>query len=390
MHSVVSESHKIERALLCLGEADVGAALRKPIFGRPLIFHLIKSLQASGIARIALSVETIPPELPALVEQLRLEKLDIQLLRNGPEALRFVAEKGAILLQNAAVWIARAKLEKLIASDKPLILTLPEDPDFTEFERIDLGRRWAGIAVVDGSLGRELGNFPEGWRIDSFLLRAALQAGYPDRQLAWEKPADDVVIHAGAAGGLEILRKRIGPATKDRGLIENSAIHLIDHLIDRFAGEKWWQIVAEWSLLVFAILAAISAFFEYALTSYWLGVTAVFSGLVRARMREVTYRQGFADAVVIAAFATMILALHFNLRWFVSTFDATFLPIVLFGSATVIKSESRAIGGSQLSPLTIALWLAIMSSAGFSVLAVKLAILAVLALLFAGTLRLQS
>ncbi len=390
MHGAINKIRPVRRALLCLNEADIDAALRRPIFGKPLLFHLIKNLKASGINRIAVSVDLIPPELPGLIDRFQADGLDVNLVRHGPGALRFAAEPSAMLLQNAAIWIEKDRLAKLVASETRLILTIPEDPDFANFERIDLARRWAGVAIIDGSLAAQIADFPDGWSVDSFLLRSALQAGYPDRPIVPEKPADDVVVHGRDRQAAVLLRKHMGPKDRQYGLIDTVAVHVVDRAIDRFAAATWWNIVVESAFPAFAILAALLAFFEYDVISYWIATFAIIAWMVRGRMNEVGYRLTGTDAIGVASFVFIMLTLHLNLRWYVSPFDSAFLPFVLCALVATSWQQIPGTLKAQFSPLFTGIWLTGMASAGFSVVAVKVAILAMVIWLFVGALRWQS
>jgi hypothetical protein len=381
---------KIDRALLCLSDSDIGVSLRQPVFGRPLLFHIIKNLQAVGIVDISVAAESIPPELPTLVDQLRAQGISLRLLRNGPEAVGVAAQPGGLLLQNAAIWVARSRLQELVDQDKKLILTLPEDPDFQAFERIDLNRRWAGIALIDGTLAEGLGEMPEGWSMDSFLLRSALQAGYSDRAFVSEKPADDVVIHARAPAAAGLLIKRLQPLPKNNGILERASVRLADAAINRFASEKWWQPAIDAALPFAAMCSAICAFFGYSIASLWLGVLALFAWVLRQRAREVAYLPLAADVITLASIVLLLASLGLNLAALMLPLDAAFLALALCGLAAALHNMRDPGLQAFLSPLVVAIWLAVMASAGFSIIAVKLAILGSISVILWHNLRRQS
>lgn len=58
------------------------------------------------------------------------------------------------------------------------------------YERIDLGRAWAGLIVLPGALLPRLLDLPEDAEAAAALLRIGLQAGLPDRALALDHLAD--------------------------------------------------------------------------------------------------------------------------------------------------------------------------------------------------------
>jgi len=72
-----------------------------------------------------------------------------------------------------------ARAVATIPADHPLAAAHPAD-----FERIDAGRHWAGVLAMCGAPVRHLSDFPEDADAVSLLLRLALQAGTPARDLA--------------------------------------------------------------------------------------------------------------------------------------------------------------------------------------------------------------
>ncbi len=66
-----------------------------------------------------------------------------------------------------------------ISSDHPLAAAHPED-----FERIDAARCWAGVLAMRGAPVQQLADMPADADAISLLLRLALQAGTPTRDLA--------------------------------------------------------------------------------------------------------------------------------------------------------------------------------------------------------------
>ncbi|MBP6434969.1 MAG: hypothetical protein KA292_09940, partial [Sphingorhabdus sp.] len=66
-------SGSVRSALLCvesLPDALGSPAGLPKIFGRPLLFHQIKQLERLGVTDIVVAVDTVPAELPQLVDRL--------------------------------------------------------------------------------------------------------------------------------------------------------------------------------------------------------------------------------------------------------------------------------------------------------------------------------
>jgi hypothetical protein len=372
-----TDHDSVQRALLCICDADVDAALKTPLFGQPLLFHLTKNLQAAGLQNIAFAVETVPPELPLLIDRLQHDGLDIALLRNGPEAAEFCAQPGTMLLQTGAVWISPYYLGRMLEKRPPYIVTLPEEPRFTDFERIDLNRRWAGVALVDGALARQAGKLVEGWRIDSWLLRAALQQGYADRPLAAAEAAD-IVLHAGNKGGTPQLVRQIAPATHRHAVVEQLNFSIADIAIRRFSGQQWWAILLQIAPLVLALAALATAGFVQIIPAWWIGAAALFARDVRTRARQVEYIATKWDSIDIATLAALCAALFLNLQWLIPGSDAAFLMLALSGLLILAQEKDGDGWAKQFAPFLCAVWLAVLAAAGLPVVAVQIAIAAMI------------
>ena len=73
-----------------------------------------------------------------------------------------------------------------LPSGSPLVARYPDD-----FERIDAARHWAGLLVMRGAPVQHLAEFPPDADAISLLLRLALQAGTPCRELPGGNPAPE-------------------------------------------------------------------------------------------------------------------------------------------------------------------------------------------------------
>lgn len=85
-----------------------------------------------------------------------------------------------------------------IPADHPLAVSRPED-----FERIDAGRHWAGVLAMRGAPVQHLSDFPEDADAVSLLLRLALQAGTPARELAARELVPESWLLAESAAAVE-------------------------------------------------------------------------------------------------------------------------------------------------------------------------------------------
>ncbi|MBA4768050.1 MAG: hypothetical protein H2049_10515 [Porphyrobacter sp.] len=143
--------------VLCLAETPGGSVLelQHMLEGQGVQFHALRGLAA----------------IPALV---RAED-DLVILADGlvpdPAVVRaLVGGEGDAPLQ---------RMVATIPADHPLAAAHPED-----FERIDAARHWGGVLVMRGAPAQRLADFPADADAVSLLLRLALQAGTPARELA--------------------------------------------------------------------------------------------------------------------------------------------------------------------------------------------------------------
>jgi hypothetical protein len=386
MQSGSETQHKVDRALLCLNDSDTELAVKMRILGQPLVYHLLKALYSLGISEIALSVETVAPELLNLIDRLKSEGLEPVVLRKGADALQFAGKPGAFLLQNAAIWVAPGLMKQIAEGGDKLLLTLPEDTRFGSFERIDLNRRWAGIAVLDGSLAAQSPPIAEGWSIDSCLLRAALQAGYPDTLLTDE--ALNQVAHAQSEHPQQ-LQKLIGAGIDTADASNGPISHLADVAIRKFAAAGWWQGAIDFGSPAVAVFAAMSAFFAHSTIALSLGTVALLARDIRARWRHVSYMKPSGDAVDLAIQGILLLTLYIGLNLTAPPLEAAFLASTLAGVLTLGQVSRSAIPKQLASPLIVAAALALASISGHLIVGVKVAIIALIASLIVGHLRRQ-
>lgn len=142
--------------VLCLAETSGGTVLdlQHTLEGQGVQFHALRGLSA----------------IPALV---RAED-DLVILADGlvpePAVVRALTGGGEQGLQ---------RMVATIPADHPLATAHPED-----FERIDATRHWGGVLVMRGAPAQRLAEFPADADAVSLLLRLALQAGTPTRELA--------------------------------------------------------------------------------------------------------------------------------------------------------------------------------------------------------------
>jgi hypothetical protein len=163
--------------LLCLpGNAEASAKLLSEQYcGHPLLFHQLQHLHAVGARKILLSVETVPGSLVAIIDKLSLRGIDARIVRSPAEIIAEVSEQAHFLVAKAELWFDPSIVEMVASSNRTLIATVEENAENSQFERIDLNRRWAGIGLFDSAALQSFHDIPDDWDMGSSLLRQALQ-----------------------------------------------------------------------------------------------------------------------------------------------------------------------------------------------------------------------
>ncbi|MBK6706329.1 MAG: hypothetical protein IPG54_02145 [Sphingomonadales bacterium] len=326
------------------------------IFGRPLLFHQIKQLERLGVTDIVVAVDTVPAELPPLVDRLSNAACKVRLMRQTSEPSDIPEFAGDFLLVASEIWVGDGLLTEALEWERNSIAILPEEPANLRFERIDLSRRWAGLAVLDRAAMAHIAKMPEGWSLGSFLLRHALQTG------AGEVAIEQSQITGGA------LRKISGPDDladaagnmviqgDEAGAIEAALGGVSRGLIYPLTRHPWLVAAAIWSPLLLSLVTAAFAYFGY--TGSALLALLFVPGLevVRGQLRAVEYQNGQMDYARIVGFCALGMAVLLVLRnEGASIVDATFMMAMLAGLLLLARHapESRII--RTISPLSIGL-----------------------------------
>lgn len=166
-------------ALIGAYQEDDAGGLRAllPLAGRTLIEYQARCLAAAGAAPITVLVERVPAALNDALERLRAEGIALVPVSDGNEAAsRFEAGTELIMLADGMA-PDMADLAALVDEGGTAVITVPDDDEHAEFERIDGQHRWAGLARVDaGMLGATAAMLGD-WDLQSTLLRRAVQSG---------------------------------------------------------------------------------------------------------------------------------------------------------------------------------------------------------------------
>lgn len=371
-------------ALLCAGDSAEGSnIILSPVFGRPFIHHLVKRLEALGIERFFIGIDSIPGSLLSYGDQAKREGLDVQFVRNPGEMAATLPPNALILVQKADIVWDDALIKNALAEGKPLVAAVEERAENQPFERIDLNHRWGGLAILPRSSVEPLTSLPDGWDMGSSLLRRALQDEVPLWQVRQADLHMGAVQPISAAADLKQLAAIAGRVSTSRtNCLEKYVIEpLIERLLPSSWASSWLRDSVDWGLPV-AVLAALTlAWFGISISGTVAGLVGIFLAGWRKRVRQAEYRSEERDWIGKSAWALLALALGISLyNDYETATEAAFLTLAFAGVAVA----SRATRFWLASPLTTALALLWGQVAGLAGPTIRLLIVAQLALLVAS------
>lgn len=367
------------RALLCLDAQAAKVATSARLAGKSLIFHQINQLQRLGCSSVCVVVETVPADLPALIDSFRQRGLQIALSRGGEDLVKYAHDPGRILVIDGSIWVSDNSLAQMVQSATPLVAVVPQETAPDVFERIDLNRRWAGVAVIDPGLLARCGDLPDGWSLASYVMRTAIQAGYDDIEFATTVGAANI-FHL-ASADVERLARVIRPSSAAAGKIEAVLFAAADWTIARQGSSNWYRSAALYSSMTLAFFALFAALFGFLSFGYVILLASSVALVWRRHMRWVDYRHEQSDPVSIGIAATLAVALFVLMLQQTPIGDAIFLILLGCGLLMLRQRTKPSRILIELSPVLVITMVTIGYFAGYAVMAVKFAIIAMLAAL---------
>ena len=377
MTDIVTRDHLQTIALLCIGDvssADGGVALPlAPLFGQPLIHHMIKALQKIGIQRFCIGVDTVPGALLSYRDFMAKDGLDIRFVRE-PAAIAAWLDRDtrALVLRADTIWdielIARA-----LQQNDALVATVEERDENQVFERIDLNNRWAGMAVLERRSLEALTQLPEGWDMASALLRQALQDGVTLWPLKQSEIQDGHVRRLDNLADLAAAQSVLMATPEGKSNTLESK--LFSASLKRIAPAIWsvsgGRGLSEYSFPGLSFIAALMAILGFPVGAMFTGVLAVLASLMRNIVRSAEYRDVEQDWLGPAGWALLAAALVGVVKFTEpSLFEAGFLGLALSGLSLSSTRQHNDQNFRWLSPLVIGLAVmagTILGSAGWAI-----------------------
>jgi len=212
---------------------EPGVALRATFWlaGRTLIERQARLAAGAGASLVIILVESFPAELVQAVERLRSEGMQVVTARTAAEAAAAVAPGMRLMLVADGFVGDRAHIERLMGADRPVLLAVTDRGFDDRFERIDGDMRWAGLAVFDADLLRDVALMPSDWDVQSTLLRRALQTGVKPLPLIDEREAAELGIVERRQDFAELQRRILaGAASGPRNFLSRYVLAPIERV----------------------------------------------------------------------------------------------------------------------------------------------------------------
>lgn len=247
-----------------------GLAALLPLAGRTLVEYQARCAAAAGASPIVVLVERLPAALNQALERLRGEGLNVIAVSDGDEAAARFEAGELILLIGDGLAPPIDLVTGLADEQEPLVLTVPDDVEHEEFERVDAASRWTGVALVEGrTLGATAAMLGD-WDLPSTLLRRALQGG---ARLARVAPGNEPLI-ARNPQDLALFERSL--VTNSRTVPKDLAGRYVLRPIEDFATTRLMETSLRGELLVhFALLLTLAAAFAFTRGWHWPALAAL-------------------------------------------------------------------------------------------------------------------
>lgn len=263
---MAGNSGMITGALIGAYQEDDSGGLRAllPLSGRSLLEYQARCAAAAGAAPIIVVVDQIPIALNQALERLQQEGISATAVTDSNDAANRFGAGDRVLLIGDGIAPPPELLVSLIEEEDPAIVTVPDDEEHRQFERIDAVSRWSGVALAEaqtlGATAAMLGD----WDLQSTLLRRMLQSGA--RILPLQAGAAEPVLAATEADLLGLERQLI---VASRGTRNDWASRYLLPLVEEWATEPLLKsTVAPQRLIEAALLLTLGA--AVALFEGWL------------------------------------------------------------------------------------------------------------------------
>lgn len=353
-------------ALLCvddLSDHDAGRiSPLTPLFGQPLIHHLIKGLEKVGISKFCIGIDNVPGALLHYRDEAAAKGMDIEFVRDLSAISQHFGKDTRILVLKTNIVLNSDLLNDALNRAGAAIMTVEEQPENAHFERIDLNNRWSGLAVLETRTLDALPSLPADWDMASALLRQAIQDGValvPLKQSVLQsgniRKLVDATDVAAISDSLHVTNGGHG-----RSLEEMLLTVPTGWLLPHIWSINWGRALVEWMFPFLASATLLLSATGFASLASACALFAVMAAVVRKAVRAAEYRPRKPDIVDILSWSALAISIFALLKFAQpSLFDAAFLAIAVTALSVLGRFNHRTGQFAFLTPLTIAMALLI-------------------------------
>lgn len=351
--------------LIIAGESEDDASgtleAMLPFAGQALLEYQVRLARVCGGGHIVVLVEQLPAAMVSLFDRLRDDGIDVDVVREPRDAADRIHPEEQILLFAPGFVGSRKHVEALIARAKPTLVTLPDIPAHSAFERIDATERWSGLALLAGQSIRQTAAMLGDWSISSTLMRGALQSGAARWRL---EQADGLALVTDAAQAEAVSARLVRDYGNDDQspfadlIAQPIARVLVPHLL------KWAVPVDLIGVmpLILAASAFLLAMLGWFASGFALLCIAALADRVADTLFSVTVRSNASSAFFKCAKPFVFYALLLLLGWAESHDVSGWAPLLLAGWGISIFMLRAPTGG------TVPKWSPTVESSSFIVL----------------------
>ncbi|API58173.1 hypothetical protein BSL82_01700 [Tardibacter chloracetimidivorans] len=160
-----------------------------PLAGWTVVERQARLAARAGAEHLVICADRASPELNSALARLRGEGINPEIARNVAEAGDLIQPDCMVVVFAEGLVCDDRLLTRLVEESGAPVLMVREDDGDEGFERIDATARWAGLALLPGTMVREVSRRFGDWDLQSTLLRTAVQSG------AARMPWDDVPLY---------------------------------------------------------------------------------------------------------------------------------------------------------------------------------------------------
>ncbi|WP_108809884.1 hypothetical protein [Sphingorhabdus sp. Alg231-15] len=155
------------------GDGPVGML---PLFDATIVERQVRSVRNMGAEKIIFLSPAMHSGLLQYTDSLIQQDIDVEIARNVSDLGQYASAEDDLIFLSDGIFPDQSIEEHLSNQSGELIYVVVNAEEYADFERIDLGHRWLGIALVKADRLSEISQIPDDWDIGSALLRTAVQS----------------------------------------------------------------------------------------------------------------------------------------------------------------------------------------------------------------------